>query len=36
MFAQVAQGQATAADAVRDLDREAQTIMRKWQDAGLV
>jgi multiple sugar transport system substrate-binding protein len=36
MFAQVAQGKTTPADAVRDLDREAKTIFRKWQDAGLV
>ena len=36
MFAQVAQEKATPADAVRDLDREAKTIFRKWQSAGLV
>ena len=36
MFAQVAQGKIAPADAVRDLDREAKTIFRKWRAAGLV
>jgi len=36
MFAQVAQGKSTPADAVRDFDREAKKIYRKWRNAGLV
>ncbi len=36
MFAEVAQGKASPADAVRDFTREAQGIYRKWQAQGLV
>ncbi|MDQ3382000.1 MAG: extracellular solute-binding protein [Actinomycetota bacterium] len=36
MFAEVAQGKASPADAVRDFTREAQSIYRKWQAQGLV
>ena len=36
MFAEVAQGKADPADAVRDFTREAQAIYRKWQAQGLV
>ena len=36
MFAEVAQGKASPADAVRDFTKEAQSIYRKWQAQGLV
>ena len=36
MFAQVAQGKKSPADAVRDADREFKTIYRKWRNLGLV
>jgi len=36
MFAQVAQGKSTPADAVADFDKEAKKIYRKWRNAGLV
>ncbi|HXG75251.1 MAG TPA: ABC transporter substrate-binding protein [Gaiellaceae bacterium] len=36
MFAQVAQGKQSPADAVRDFDREFKRIFRKWRNQGLV
>ena len=36
MFAQVAQGKQTPADAVRDFDREFKRIYAKWRNQGLV
>ena len=36
MFARVAQGKSTPADAVRDFNQEAQKIYRKWKAQGLV
>ena len=36
MFARVAQGKTTPADAVRDFNQEAQKIYRKWKAQGLV
>ena len=36
MFARVAQGKVTPADAVRDFDQEAQEDLRKWKAQGLV
>jgi multiple sugar transport system substrate-binding protein len=36
MFAEVAQGKSSPADAVRAFDRKAQTIWRKWRGQGLV
>jgi multiple sugar transport system substrate-binding protein len=36
MFAQVAQGKTSPADAVSNLDREAKKIFRKWRNQGLV
>ena len=36
MFAQVAQGKQSPADAVRDFDREFKRIDRKWRNQGLV
>ncbi len=36
MFARVAQGKVTPADAVRDFDQEAKKIYAKWKAQGLV
>jgi multiple sugar transport system substrate-binding protein len=36
MFAEVAQGKSSPADAVRTFDRKAKAIYRKWQRQGLV
>jgi multiple sugar transport system substrate-binding protein len=36
MFAQVAQGKQSPADAVRDFDREFKRISQKWRNQGLV
>ena len=36
MFAEVAQGKSTPAEAVRAFDRKAQAIYRKWRNRGLV
>jgi multiple sugar transport system substrate-binding protein len=36
MFAEVAQGKSSPADAVRTFDRKAQAIWRKWRGQGLV
>jgi multiple sugar transport system substrate-binding protein len=36
MFAQVAQGKSNPGDAVRDFDRRARAIYRKWRARGLV
>jgi multiple sugar transport system substrate-binding protein len=36
MFAEVAQGKSSPADAVRTFDRKAQAIWRKWRQQGLV
>ena len=36
MFAKVAQGKSTPADAVKDFDARARRIYRKWKNAGLV
>lgn len=36
MFAEVAQGKSSPAEAVRDFDRVARNIYRKWQRQGLV
>jgi hypothetical protein len=36
MFAQVAQGKSTPAEAVSDFAKKANTIYRKWRNQGLV
>jgi SNF family Na+-dependent transporter len=36
MFAEVAQGKSSPADAVRAFERKARTIHRKWRAQGLV
>jgi multiple sugar transport system substrate-binding protein len=36
MFAEVAQGKSTPAEAVTSFARKAQSIYRKWQNQGLV
>jgi hypothetical protein len=36
MFAEVAQGKSSPAEAVRTFERKARAIYRKWQRQGLV
>jgi hypothetical protein len=36
MFAEVAQGKSTPADAVSGFSKKAQSIYRKWKNQGLV
>jgi hypothetical protein len=36
MFAEVAQGKSTPADAVASFTKKAQAIYRKWRNQGLV
>jgi hypothetical protein len=36
MFAEVAQGESSPAEAVRNFERKANSIYRKWKAQGLV